>query len=287
VSYRQVGDILIVRVPETERSTFDRLEFFPTVPSEAWSRHANWQKLGALDRTTGDLVLAIQSFVVITRHHTILVDTCVGDHKNRRRSSWNMTSSGRFLRRLAAVGVRPEAVDYVICTHLHSDHIGWNTRLDRGTWVPTFSRAKYVMSEGEWLHWDRLHRAIPQNQIKDSVIPVINSGQAVFVRDDHVLTDEISLESTPGHTPHHVGVVVVSRGQRAVITGDTIHSPVQCAEPGWVPHSDFDSIGAVRTRRAFLEHNCDQDIVVCASHFPSPSFGRIISTAEAFQFNYA
>ena len=284
--HRQIGDISIDRVLETERPDFDPLAFFPQIPAEAWAPHKEWLQPWALDPTTGNLVFPMQSFVVRTRHLTIVVDTCVGDHKTRQRPSWNMTSSGLYLKNLAAAGVKPEAVDYVLCTHLHNDHVGWNTRLDNGRWVPTFPKAKYIMSENEWTYWEALHKETPQNQIEDSVIPIIQSGQALLVKNDHALNDEIWFESTPGHTPDHVAVRLRSRGADAVITGDLIHSPVQCVELGWVPRPDYDAALARKTRRAFLERYCDRDVLVCATHFPSPSFGHIVPHGDAFRFKY-
>jgi glyoxylase-like metal-dependent hydrolase (beta-lactamase superfamily II) len=228
----------------------------------------------------------MQSFLLRTRHHTIVVDTCVGDHKERARPSWNMTSSGAYLRRFAETGARPEDVDYVMCTHMHTDHVGWNTRLENGRWVPTFPNARYVMSEVEWAHWSTLHKATPQNQIADSVIPIVESGRAQFVKNDFALGDEVAFESTPGHTPDHVSVRIASRGAQAVITGDLIHSPVQCLETDWVPRPDFDPAQAAATRRAFLERCCERDVLVCASNFPSPSFGRVVREGDAFWFQY-
>jgi glyoxylase-like metal-dependent hydrolase (beta-lactamase superfamily II) len=152
-----------------------------------------------------------------------------------------MTSSGEYLKRLAEIGVRPEQVDYVMTTHFHTDHVGWNTRWENGRWVPTFPNARYVMSEKEWTYWSALHKETPQNQIADSVIPIVEAGRAQMVKNDFAIDDEISFESTAGHTPDHMSVHIASRGQHAVITGDLIHSPVQCLETDWVPRPDFDA----------------------------------------------
>jgi glyoxylase-like metal-dependent hydrolase (beta-lactamase superfamily II) len=283
---RQLGDISITRILESERADFDPLAFFPQIPAEAWETHKQWLQPWALDTTSGNLVFPMQSFVLRTPHHTIVVDTCVGDHKKRQRPSWNLTSSGLYLKNLAAAGVRPEQVDYVMCTHMHNDHVGWNTRLEDGRWIPTFPRARYVMSENEWTYWSALHKETPQNQIEDSVIPIIESGQALLVKNDYALSDEIWFESTPGHTPDHVAVRLRSRGADAVITGDLIHSPVQCVELDWVPRPDYDADLARKTRRAFLERYCERDVLVCASHFPSPSFGHIEPQGHDFRFAY-
>jgi glyoxylase-like metal-dependent hydrolase (beta-lactamase superfamily II) len=283
---RRIGDIVIHRVIESERPDFDAAQFFPRVAPEQWAPHRQRLAGWALDPASNALTFPMQSFVVRTRHHTIVVDTCVGDHKQRARPTWNMTSGGVYLRRLAEAGVRPEDVDYVMCTHMHTDHVGWNTRLVDGRWVPTFPKARYVMSEKEWAYWSALHRDTPQNQIADSVIPVVEAGRAELVKNDFAIGDEVRFESTPGHTPDHVSVRLASRGAQAVITGDLIHSPVQCLETDWVPRPDFDPPQAAATRRAFLERCCEQDVLVCASHFPSPSFGRVVREGNAFWFEY-
>ena len=283
---RQVGDIVITRIIESERPDFDAAQFFPEIAADQWApyrqRLAGW----ALEPASNALIFPMQSFLLRTRHHTIVVDTCVGDHKQRARPTWNMTSSGEYLKRLAETGVRPEDVDYVMCTHMHPDHVGWNTRLENGRWVPTFPKARYVMSEKEWTYWSAFHKDTPQNQIADSVIPIVESGHAQMVKNDFAIDEDVWFESTPGHTPDHVSVRIASRGAQAVITGDLIHSPVQCLETEWVPRPDFDPPQAAATRRAFLERYCERDVLVCASHFPSPSFGHIIREGNGFWFTY-
>jgi len=283
---RQLGDIVIHRIIESERPDFDATQFFPHVTPEQWApyrqRLAGW----ALDPATNGLVFPMQSYLLRTKHHIVLVDTCVGDHKQRARPNWNMTSSGEYLKRFGETGVRPEQVDYVVCTHMHTDHVGWNTRWENGRWVPTFPNAKYVMSEKEWTYWSTLHQDTPQNQIGDSVIPIVESGHALMVKNDFTISDDVWLESTAGHTPDHFSVRFRSRGAEAVITGDLIHSPVQLLELDWVPRPDFDPKQAAATRRAFLERYCERDVLVCASHFPSPSFGHIVREGHGFGFRY-
>jgi glyoxylase-like metal-dependent hydrolase (beta-lactamase superfamily II) len=170
---------------------------------------------------------------------------------------------------------------------MHTDHVGWNTRWENGRWVPTFPNAKYVMSEKELTYWTRLHKETPQNQIEDSVIPIVEQGRAQLVKNDFAIGDEVRFESTAGHTPDHMSVHIASKGAEAVITGDLIHSPVQCLETEWVPRPDYDPPQAAATRRAFLERYCERDVLVCASHFPSPSFGRVVREGNGFWFQYA
>jgi glyoxylase-like metal-dependent hydrolase (beta-lactamase superfamily II) len=284
--HRQLGEIHLDRIIESEEPDFDPLGFFPHTTPEDWEPHRAWLQPWCLDPASGNLIFPMQSFLVRTPHHTIIVDTCVGDHKERARPNWNMTSSGAYLKKLAAAGVQPDDVDYVMCTHMHTDHVGWNTRLQNGRWVPTFPNAKYIMSANEWAYWEKMHNQEPVAQIADSVIPILESGQAELVANDYAINDEVWFEPTPGHTPDHVSVRLVSNGARAVITGDMIHCPVQCAEPLWIARPDYDPELARQTRRAFLERYCDTDVLVCATHFPSPSFGHIVAAGDAFRFQY-
>ena len=282
-----LGRIEVRRIVESVCREFDPYGFFPETTPEDWARHKAWMEPRALDPVSGNLVLPIQAFLVRTRRHTILVDTCVGHDKSRpQRRFWHLQKFDTFLPRLAAAGVRPEEVDYVMCTHLHSDHVGWNTQLRDGRWVPTFPNAKYIFARAEWDAFEALHRAHPQPQFIDSVLPVMEAGQAQLVGGDFALDDEVWLEPTPGHTPGHVCIHLGSRSAEAVITGDLIHSPVQCLEPGWTMRADSDPALAKATRRSFLDRYCDSKVTVCATHFPEPSIGRIVPREKTFWFDY-
>jgi glyoxylase-like metal-dependent hydrolase (beta-lactamase superfamily II) len=282
-----LGQISIQRIVESICVEFDAASFFPETTPDDWARHRPWMEPWALDPVSGKLVLTIQAFLVRTRHHTILIDTCVGDHKPRPvRPFWHMQRLNTFLPRLSAAGVTPEQVDYVMCTHLHWDHVGWNTQLRDGRWVPTFPHAKYIFAELEWKEMEALHGRSPQPHFIDSILPVMEAGQARLVATDFALDDEVWLEPTPGHTPGHVCVRLASQGKGAVITGDCIHSPVQCLEPKWIMRADADSAVASATRMRFLEGCCDSGVAVCATHFPEPSFGRIVRRREGFWFDY-
>lgn len=282
-----LGQIVIQSIVESICTAFDPLSFFPETTPDDWARHRTWMEPRALDPVSGNLVLAIQAFLVRTRRHAILIDTCVGHDKSRpQRLFWHMKKFDTFLPRLAAAGVRPEDVNYVMCTHLHSDHVGWNTQLRDGQWVPTFPNAKYIFARSEWEGFEALHRKHPQPQFLDSVLPIMEARQAELVSGDFALDDEVWLEPTPGHTPGHVCVHLASRSSEAVITGDCIHSPVQCLEPGWIMRADFDPTLARTTRRSFLERYCDSNVMVCATHFPEPSMGRITQRDKAFWFEY-
>ncbi|KMW58190.1 Beta-lactamase-like protein [Candidatus Rhodobacter oscarellae] len=230
---------------------------------------------------TGALILPVQGFLLRTPHHLVLVDACVGNHKTVPSPDfWHMRDSDRFLQALAAAGAAPEDVDYVMCTHLHSDHIGWNTRLLDGRWVPTFRNAKYLMPGVDIA--EMAERAPPQ--YAESIHPVIEAGQAEHVEAGHRLGDELTLIPTPGHTDGHVSVLVESGPARAVITGDALHCTAQCWHPEWHFRYDAEPDRAVTSRRALLGRAASEDLRVLGSHMTLPSIGRVRAKGDAFEW---
>jgi glyoxylase-like metal-dependent hydrolase (beta-lactamase superfamily II) len=283
---RQIGELTIARAVEII-TPFDRSTFFPETTPADWAPHESWLKPNAMDPDSGALLFPVQSYVVRTAHHTILIDSCVGNDKQRpNRPAWHMKSDDTYMQALGALGVALEDVDFVMCTHLHSDHVGWNTRLVDGRWAPTFPNARYVFTRKELEAWEQGHPKFPRFPLEDSVLPVIAAGQAELVTNDYALDDQVWLEPTPGHTPDHVAICLASRGQRAVMCGDVMHSPVQCLHPEWTAWPDWDPEQAKRTRRAFMERYCDTDTLVCTVHFPLPSAGRIVADGDAFRFDF-
>ncbi len=281
----RLGDLEIHRVIEEETPLFDPLEFFPTLTREVLEENRPWLEPAAIDPATGKLRLCIQSYLVRTPHHTILVDTCVGNHKPRpTRPFWNMKTAETWERNLAATGVSVQDIDYVMCTHLHVDHVGWNTRLENGRWVPTFPRARYVFGEREYAYWSAEHAKAPNPVLEDSVLPVVAAGQAEMVRTDHALSDHVRLTPTPGHTPDHFSVELGKGETIAVLTGDLIHSPLQARYPDISMRVDVDQAQAAATRRRFLECHCDTGRLVCTAHFPSPSTGHVTRWGDGFRF---
>jgi len=279
-----LGGMTIGRMLE-QTTPFDAFGFFPETTEDDWAPHRAWLTPEAMDPGSGELLFPMQSYLVRTRHHTIVVDTCIGNHKHRpARPLWHLKEDDRWMSALAGHGVAVDDVDFVMCTHLHPDHVGWNTRLDDGRWVPTFPNARYVFSKREADAWHAGVEGFSRDQYEDSVLPVIAAGQAELVADDHALDDEVWLEPTPGHTPGHVAIRLASGGASAVMSGDLMHSPVQCLHPEWVARPDYDKVEGCRTRRAFLERYCDTDTLVCTAHFPLPSAGRIVPDGDAFRF---
>src|SRR3979490_2303217 len=222
--------ITVHPVVEQQGPFFDVLEFFPTLTRELLEENRSWLQPAFIDPVSGRLVLCIQSFVIKTPHHNILIDSCVGNDKPRpARPFWNMMKSDRFQTSLAAAGLSVNDIDYVMCTHLHVDHVGWNTRLENGRWVPTFPKAKYVMADRELAYWTEKERADPGKQpwIVDSVLPIIQAGRQEVVTSHHELSDVVKLIPTPGHTIDHYSVRVGTPGGDALMGGDMIHSPIE------------------------------------------------------------
>jgi len=288
---RRLGDITISRIVEQEEPAFAVSGLLPDATPEALAPYRHWLEPKALDPVTGLLILPILSYVVRTRRHNILIDGCLGEDKTCRwQMRWHKMRGLRFLSDLAALELAPEDIDFVMCTHLHGDHVGWNTRLVNGRWVPTFPNARYVISRRELAHWEAFNKTASteayEECIDESVLPVVAAGQALLVSEDHAIDDEVWLEPLPGHTPGHFGVRLRSNGAEAIMIGDLMHSPVQCAEPDWRGGSDVDPVLARQVRRRFLEAHAETDKLVLTAHFPSPSVGHIRREGRSFRFAY-
>jgi glyoxylase-like metal-dependent hydrolase (beta-lactamase superfamily II) len=284
----RVGKTTIVPIVEQQGPFFEPRTFFPDMSEELFLENLHWLKPTFIDPQSGKVILCVQSYLIKTAHHTILVDTCVGNHKPRPgRGVWDMLASDRYERNLAAAGVDVNDVDFVMCTHLHIDHVGWNTRLQDGRWVPTFPKARYVLSARELEYWTDRHKKDPAScpWITDSVLPVVECQQVELVASDHVLSDDVQLMPAPGHTIDHYAVKVASGGEAAIITGDLIHSPLQMRYPELGIFADFDRELGNRTRRRILEDICDTSTLFCTAHFPTPSTGLVTRWGEGFRFN--
>lgn len=228
----KIGSIRVTRILEMCDPLRTPSEWFPDCTDEALGSHLHWLTRRSISPATGQLILPIQSYLVRTKHHTILVDGCVGYDKTIGYfPHWNRRNDSTFLERLAKAGVAPEQLDYVLCTHLHADHCGWNTQLVDGRWVPTFPNARYIMARREFEAAEAGSGNEDERIYEDSVLPIIEAGRAVLVGMDFELDDEVWLEPTPGHSPRHVAIALRSRGVGAVFSGDIMHWPMQCIYP--------------------------------------------------------
>ena len=285
----KLGELEIHRAIESEVPIFDTFSFFPDATKEVVEANKDWLMPRYIDPITIEVILCIQSYVIKTSHHTILVDTCVGNHKSRpARPSWHMQNSP-FIEELAGVGVQPEEVDFVLCTHLHVDHVGWNTKLLDGRWVPTFPNAKYIFSRNEFELWAARYEkgeTVPVPLVyEDSVLPIVEAGQAIIVEDTHQIDDGMWLEPAPGHTPGHVMLNLKSGEETALMSGDVIHHPLQLIRPDWSSRACEDPHLSAVSRTKMLERVADTNTLLCPAHFGSPTMGHVISHAtDGFRY---
>src|SRR5450631_2411546 len=228
-----VGDLTIHRIIEQETTFLPALDMLPGLTPEVLAENRAWmRKAGAID-ADDVLILCFQSYIIRTPHHTILVDSCIGNDKPRPlRPKWNMKTDDSYLRALAAAGFSVGDIDFVMCTHLHTDHVGWNTRLEAGRWVPTFPNARYVFADRrdrdrELAYWTSRHKDDPAAcpWITDSVLPIVAANRVDIVKSTHAFNELVTLIPTPGHTIDHYSVQIGKPGADAVITGDMVHSP--------------------------------------------------------------
>jgi len=275
----KIGDIEVWRILEINGPFLTPEELFPNnadMAREEILRHAPEQ----ICSSTGRLILPIQGFLLKTPQHIILVDSCVGNDKESGHADWHRRSGNRFMASLTAAGVTPEDLDYVLCTHLHTDHVGWNTRPEDGRWVPTFPNAKYLLPEEDNTHY----AAKPGPSYTQSVLPVIEAGQAEFGNGKHELGNHVTLVPTPGHTPGHVSVLLKSGDQEAIITGDAMHTTAQCWHPDWQFKYDNNGPQAATSRKALLQQASEKNRRVIGSHFSLPSIGRVKAKGDAFEW---
>jgi glyoxylase-like metal-dependent hydrolase (beta-lactamase superfamily II) len=200
-----------------------------------------------------------------------------------------------YLNNLEKIGLHPENIDIVLCTHLHTDHIGWNTMLKNGRWAPTFPNARYLMAKQEFDHFKKLFDLKPDYPVghgsfEDSVLPIINAGLADLVDMDHLVVGELGdgvwMEPAPGHTPGHVTIHVKGNGRESIMTGDIIHHPILFLEPTLETKHDMDKDICNQTRQRLLERLADTNNVLLAAHFCSPTAGRVQSCSHGFKFQY-
>ncbi|SPP92931.1 MBL fold metallo-hydrolase [Bradyrhizobium vignae] len=230
----------------------------------------------------GSIRLAFNSFIIESDNRRIVVDTCAGNDKQRPGSNFHMLQTG-YLDDMISAGFPPEEINTVLCTHMHVDHVGWNTRLESERWVPTFPNARYLFGRKEWAHT----QSTPSHWgdvVGDSLQPIIDAGLADIVDETYQITKEVRLEPTPGHTPGHVSVRIRSEGAEALITGDILHHPLQCACPQINCVFDVSPDEAHRTRSRFFAEAAGTPVLVLGSHFANPTGGRIVADGDVYRF---
>jgi glyoxylase-like metal-dependent hydrolase (beta-lactamase superfamily II) len=281
----QVGDVKITRVVEVEMPvTYAPDTNFLTEATPEALRRIPWLYPNFVNEQD-QLLLSIHALLVEAPGLRLVVDTCVGNDKPRKGMTGPKGLATAFLQSLDEAGWTRESVDAVICTHLHVDHVGWNTMLVDGKWVPTFPNARYLLGKAEFAHWSAEGDDEQQQILSDSVQPILDAGLAEFVDMDHVISPNLRLTPTTGHTPGHVSVMIESRGQTAVITGDMTHHPCQLAHPDWSPGFDSDKQAAAITRARMFAEWADQPILVIGTHYAAPTAGHVKRDGAGFRFD--
>jgi glyoxylase-like metal-dependent hydrolase (beta-lactamase superfamily II) len=273
----QVGAVRITRVQELEAPG---MRFI--IPQATMENLASIPWLTPFLAANGDALGSVHALLVEVEGRRMIVDTCIGNDKERRIPSWNKRQ-GPFLTQLREAGFPPESIDTVICTHLHTDHVGWNTRLVDERWVPTFPHARYLMARPEWEHWSQSTEPWTRIVMADSVRPLFDANLVDLVEVQHTMHTGICFEPTPGHTPGHVALHITSQGDEAVITGDLVHHPCQFAHPEWGSSADSDPAQADRTRRAFMARYAETPTLIIGTHFAGPTAGRLVRDGTAYR----
>jgi glyoxylase-like metal-dependent hydrolase (beta-lactamase superfamily II) len=276
----KIGNVTVTSVAELDDAPIPGQLVIGAASAEA-IQEIGWLHPNFAD-AAGNILLRIQALIVESAGRRIVVDTCLGNDKPRINDFFANLHTP-FLTDMAAAGFAPGSIDAVICTHLHVDHIGWNTMLVGGAWVPTFPSARYYFSRVDTEYWATTP-SIDGEIFADSVQPILDAGQADLVDPPFAVTDEITMVPTPGHSPGHSSVRIVSGGEEAIITGDLMHHPSQCAQPAWASNFDEDVPMSETTRRAFLEEHADHDVLVIGTHFAAPTAGHIVRDGESYRF---
>ena len=280
----QIGDVEITRIVEVNNWEDDITMLIADATPATVQAHP-WL-VPHFATPEGRMILSFQCFVMRTPTRQIMLDTCIGNDRQREFGIFtNMQTS--FIADLAHAGFKPEEIDTVLCTHLHFDHVGWNTHLIDGKWVPTFPNARYLFGKEEYAHWQMLmatHGYHDLNHMTDAIQPVVDAGLVDLIDNEHRICDELSIFPTPGHTPGHVSIRIQSKGQHAVITGDMMHHPIQFERPEEEGRFDMLKQIGCQTRLKFIDQVANTDTFVIGSHFSDPTGGYVVRDAHGCRF---
>ncbi len=285
----KIGDATVTRIEEqVGPNDVAAGQFLPDIVRSRFEQHLSWMVPVHYDPARDRLITSCHSWLIRTGSRTILLDTCGGNHKERPWLPRFHQQNTPYLERLRAAGVAPEDIDMVLCTHLHADHVGWNTRLENGRWVPTFPNARYLYSRLEDERWnpeigDRRARNPDRARVyDDSILPVIAAGQAVLIETEHTIDEQLAVRPAPGHTPGQVLLDLRDGAEAGVFCGDVIHHPVQVYEPTWNNRADEQPEVARATRQRVLEHCAASGALLFPTHFAAPHVVAIERRAEGF-----
>ena len=279
----EFGDTTVTRVEESLGPLFDANKFFPDFSLAAVEPHLDWFAPNHYSPNSNKIIASMHSWLIRTPDFPVLLDTCVGNDKERDGSPFFHQKSHPYLANLAAAGIQPEEVDFVLCTHLHVDHVGWNTRLVDGRWVPTFPNARYLFSRTENERW---RPAPTAPAYTDSVLPVIEAGLVDLVDGEHEVCNQLMIQPAPGHTPGHISLLLTDGGEQGLFTGDSMHSAIQGVFPDWNSAFCEQPEQAIATRRHLLEHCCETGATLLPQHFGRPFVAKVRPESDSFRFDF-
>ncbi|AJP72523.1 hypothetical protein TS85_13165 [Sphingomonas hengshuiensis] len=291
---QQLGRLSVRKVMEMEDG-MPLSMIFPQIVGADLARLAGWHHDPDLtaDPASSTLMLSMHSFVVTLNGRNVLIDSCNGNCKQRSVPSVHMLDTP-YLSNLAAIGLAPEDIDMVMCTHLHFDHVGWNTRLENGRWVPSFPNARYIFGKRDYEHWAAQDMVPPHREaFDDSVLPVVEAGLADIVDVESPtaalleIGDGIWLEPAFGHSPGCCTIHARAGGAEAIFWGDVIHHPIQLVRPGLPLAFDDDPAAAVAVRKSVLERVADSDTMCFPAHFRGTSAGQVLRDGDAYRYRFA
>ncbi|MDG9674100.1 MBL fold metallo-hydrolase [Micromonospora sp. DH14] len=283
----QLGDVTVTRVEETHGPIMPTGAFFPTIAADAWRTDRELLTPDHLGPDDDMVHVAMQTWLLRSEGRTILVDTAVGNDKDRPAVEPWHHQRVNYLDRLVEAGIKPEDVDLVINTHLHVDHVGWNTRLVDGQWLPTFPNATYLMPAVDFRYWNPRNNpgiagSVNENAYDDSVAPVHVNGQVQLWEDTYVIDSNLRLEAAPGHTPGHAVIKMESAGERALFAGDILHTPLQLRHHDHSSCFCEDPTQAAITRGRLLGWAADTRALVLPAHFSGHSALEVERRGESY-----
>ncbi|MFT7220956.1 MAG: glyoxylase-like metal-dependent hydrolase (beta-lactamase superfamily II) [Candidatus Azotimanducaceae bacterium] len=275
----QIGKVKITRVVEMQVAGGTRF-ILPQATRDA-VKEIDWLAPHFADED-GNLIMSIHALVLETPSAKMIVDTCIGNDKQRSVPAWTNLQLP-FLKDLETAGYDRHDIDTVMCTHLHVDHVGWNTMLVDDKWIPTFPNARYLLAKQEYDYWDKKSGdELNSGVMEDSVRPVVDAGLVDLVDVNHRICDEIYLEPTLGHTPGHVSIHIESEGREALITGDSIHHPCQIEHLDWASSADYDQQASTTTRQNLMTKYADSDTLIIGTHFATPTAGYLKTRGNGY-----
>ena len=282
-----IGKATVTRVEETYLPTYDVKHIFPEITDDIMRRHAHWMAPHHYDPASGLIKLSVHSWLLQIGGRKILIDCCCGNNKQKPGRPFWTNLNTNYLERLAAAGARPDEIDMVMCTHLHHDHVGWNTQRRDGSWVPTFPNARYVFSKPDFEYFyglDRDPKTAPAEMgtFRECVLPIVEAGRADMVTGPHRLDEHIDIIPAPGHSAGHVVFRLDSGGQQAVFIGDVFHHLLQVYYPDWNFPKNSDAAQARVSRRKVLELCASSGALTLPGHVGAPFAGRIETDAAGF-----